>query len=50
MDAQRPRARQPVAGGAALGRGGVGADLDQVLDQEAFAAVGKGVASAGTRL
>jgi hypothetical protein len=39
---QRPRACQPVAGGAALGRCGVGADLDQVLDQEAFAAVGEG--------
>jgi hypothetical protein len=39
---QRPRARHPVAGGGALGRCGVGADLDQVLDQEAFAAVGEG--------
>jgi hypothetical protein len=39
---QRPRARHPVASGGALGRCGVGADLDQVLDQEAFAAVGEG--------
>jgi hypothetical protein len=39
---QRPRARQPVAGGAALGRCGVGTDLDQVLDQEALAAVDEG--------
>ena len=39
---QRPRPRHPVAGGGALGRSGVGGDLDQVLDQEAFAAVGEG--------
>jgi hypothetical protein len=38
---QRPRAGQPVAGGAAVGRCGVGADHDQVLDQEALAAVDK---------
>ena len=37
---QRPQAPS-VAGGGALGQCGVGADLDQVLDHEAFAAVGE---------
>jgi hypothetical protein len=46
MESQASQSRAAPA----LGRCGVGPDLDQVLDQEAFAAWAKAVASAGTRL